>query len=322
MKGKILIVDDLEDIRLLLNSVLRSQYETAEAANGAALRQTFSGPQPDVVLLDIRLPDADGLDLLLQIKKQWPDTEVIVMTGNATFDAAVEATKRGAYHFLNKPLDMQGLLVTVERALEHKQQSEESSNLRRALTAMSGGAPPIFQSSVMQAVVRTVERVAPSDVPILITGESGTGKEIVADLIHALSPRSKGKIIKINCAAIPRELIESELFGSVKGAFTGAHADREGYFRQADGGTLLFDEISEMPVDTQSKLLRVLQDQEVRPVGGKVSYKTNCRLVAATNRKPDEAIKVLIFPKNTKSAGTYLPRIFSGTTCLPEAVFR
>ena len=291
MKGKILIVDDLEDIRLLLNSVLRSQYETAEAANGAALRQTFSGPQPDVVLLDIRLPDADGLDLLLQIKKQWPDTEVIVMTGNATFDAAVEATKRGAYHFLNKPLDMQGLLVTVERALEHKQQSEESSNLRRALTAMSGGAPPIFQSSVMQAVVRTVERVAPSDVPILITGESGTGKEIVADLIHALSPRSKGKIIKINCAAIPRELIESELFGSVKGAFTGAHADREGYFRQADGGTLLFDEISEMPVDTQSKLLRVLQDQEVRPVGGKVSYKTNCRLVAATNRKPDEAIK-------------------------------
>jgi DNA-binding NtrC family response regulator len=125
----------------------------------------------------------------------------------------------------------------------------------------------------------------------LITGESGTGKEVIADLIHALSPRSKNKIIKINCAALPRELIESELFGSVKGAFTGAHTDREGLFRQAEGGTLMLDEISEMPVDTQSKLLRVLQDQEVRPVGGKASYKTNCRLIASTNRKPDEAIK-------------------------------
>jgi len=144
----------------------------------------------------------------------------------------------------------------------------------------------------MQTVVRTVERVAPSDVSILITGESGTGKEVIADLIHALSPRSKGKIIKINCAALPRELIESELFGSVRGAFTGAHTDREGLFRQAEGGTLLLDEISEMPIDTQSKLLRVLQDQEVRPVGGKTAYKTNCRLVASTNRKTDEAIKM------------------------------
>ncbi len=142
----------------------------------------------------------------------------------------------------------------------------------------------------MREVVRTVERIAPSDVAVLITGESGTGKEVIADLIHAFSPRSKGKIIKINCAALPRELIESELFGSVKGAFTGAHTDREGLFRQAEGGTLLLDEISEMPIDTQSKLLRVLQDQEVRPVGGKTSYKTNCRLVAATNRKTDEAI--------------------------------
>ena len=139
--------------------------------------------------------------------------------------------------------------------------------------------------------MRTVERVAPSDVAILITGESGSGKEVIADLIHAMSPRSKGRIIKINCAALPRELIESELFGSVKGAFTGAHSDREGLFRQAEGGTLFLDEISEMPIDTQSKLLRVLQDQEVRPVGGKVSYKTNCRLVAATNRKPEDAIK-------------------------------
>src|SRR5205823_4891963 len=154
-----------------------------------------------------------------------------------------------------------------------------------------GNTSPVFRSASIQAVVRTVERVAPSDVSILITGESGAGKEVIADLIHALSPRSKSKIIKINCAALPRELIESELFGSVKGAFTGAYTDREGFFRQAEGGTLFLDEISEMPIDTQSKLLRVLQDQEVRPVGGKTSYKTNCRIVAATNRKTDEAIK-------------------------------
>src|SRR3977135_2435113 len=154
---------------------------------------------------------------------------------------------------------------------------------------MSGNTSPVCKSAAVQNVVRTVERVAPSDVSILITGESGTGKEVIADLIHAMSTRNKGRIIKINCAALPRELIESELFGSVKGAFTGAHTDREGLFRQAEGGTLFLDEISEMPIDTQSKLLRVLQDQEVRPVGGKTSYKTNCRLVAATNRRPEQA---------------------------------
>jgi len=291
MNGNILIVDDAADIRDLLGTLLRDTYQVSEADSATALKQAYSRPQPDVILLDIKLPDADGLDLLPQIKKQWPETEVVVLTGNATFDAAIEATKRGAYYFLNKPFDAQVLLVTVKRALEHKEQNEENSTLRRALSTMSGAASPIYRSKAMQDIVRTVERVAPSDVSILITGESGTGKEVIADLIHILSPRSKARIIKINCAALPRELIESELFGSVKGAFTGAHTDREGLFRQAEGGSLFLDEISEMPVDTQSKLLRVLQDQEVRPVGGKTSYKTNCRLVAATNRKTDEAIR-------------------------------
>jgi DNA-binding NtrC family response regulator len=291
MKGSILIVEDEADMRELVAEVMRDRYEVTTADTGAALKQALNGEQPDVVLLDLKLPDADGLDLLPQIKKQWAGTEVVVLTGNATFDAAITATKRGAYHFLTKPFETQGLLVTVDRAIEHKRQNEENSSLHKAISVLSGGAAPVFSSIPMKEVVRTVQRVAPSDVPILVTGESGTGKEVMADLIHAMSTRSKNRIIKINCAALPRELIESELFGSVKGAYTGAHTDREGLFRQAEGGTLFLDEISEMPIDTQSKLLRVLQDQEVRPVGGKVSYKTNCRLVAATNRKPEDAIK-------------------------------
>jgi len=291
MKGKILIVDDEADLRVLLKSILDADYLVTEAANGAALKKLLPGEAPDIVLLDLNLPDASGLDLLPQIKKSWPDTEVVVLTGEATFEAAVEATKRGAYHFINKPFDTSVLLVTLERAFENRQQKEENNSLRRALSAMSGSSAPVFQSPRMQNVVRTVERIAPSDVTILITGESGTGKEVIADLIHGLSPRSKNKIIKVNCAALPRELIESELFGSVKGAFTGAHADRDGLFRQAEGCTLFLDEISEMPIDTQSKLLRVLQDQRVRPVGGKTDYQTNCRIIAATNRKPEDAIK-------------------------------
>ena len=297
MKANILVVDDDNGIRSLLAEVLASNdYKVSEADSSAAVQKALTGEQPDVVVLDVKLgQDKDderaGLDLLPQIKKRWPDTEVIMLTGQGTVEMAMEAGRRGAYNFLSKPFETGKLLVDVKCALERKEQSQENSALRRALETMSGNTSPVFRSSVMQEVVRTVERVAPSEVPILITGESGSGKEVIADLIHALSPRNKAKIIKINCAALPRELIESELFGSVKGAFTGAHTDREGLFRQAEGGTLFLDEISEMPIDTQSKLLRVLQDQEVRPVGGKVTYKTNCRLVAATNRKPDEAIK-------------------------------
>ncbi len=291
MKGKILIVDDESELRNLLKALLEEEYTVTEADSAAALQKCFFKDAPDVILLDLKLPDANGLDLLPQIKKTWPDVEVVVLTGEATFEAAVQATKRGAYHFINKPFDNQALQVTLARAIENKQQKEENNSLRRAISTMSGGSTPVFQSSAVQAVVRTIERVAPADVTILITGESGSGKEVIADLIHSLSPRAKNRIIKVNCAALPRELIESELFGSKKGSFTGSNSDRQGLFRQAEGGTLFLDEISEMPIDTQSKLLRVLQDQEVRPVGDTVSYKTNCRIIAATNRKCEDAIK-------------------------------
>jgi DNA-binding NtrC family response regulator len=292
MKPKIMVVDDDRNIQELLTTLLESEgYEPIAISDAAAVQAALNGPQPDVVLLDLQLPDGHGLDLLPVLKKQWPDTEIIVLTGNATFDAAVEATKRGAFHFQNKPFDSKALLVLVRRAAERKQLTEEASSLRQALSTMTGGTSPVFQSTAMKNVVRTIERIAPSDVSVLITGESGTGKEVITDLIHAMSQRAKGPLIKINCAALPHELIESELFGSVKGAYTGAQADREGLFRQADGGTLLLDEISEMPVDTQSKLLRVLQEKEVRPVGGRTSYKTDTRVVAATNRQPEDAIK-------------------------------
>jgi DNA-binding NtrC family response regulator len=297
MKGKILIVDDDKDFREMLKLALEQEYQIVEADSGAELQKVVAREPFDIVLLDVKLPDANGLELLPSLKKRAPETQIIILTGapddRQALSWAVEATKQGAFNFLRKGayFDAEKLLADVTNAIEHKRQNEEASTLRRALETISGNSSPVFQSGAMRDVVRTVERIAPSDVTILITGESGTGKEVIADLVHAFSPRSKGRIIKINCAALPRELIESELFGSVKGAFTGAYTDREGYFRLAEGGTLFLDEISEMPIDTQSKLLRVLQDQEVRPVGGKTSYKTNCRIVAATNRKPEEAIK-------------------------------
>ena len=291
MKAKVLIVDNEQDIRVMLKSILGNNFTVTEADSGAVLKKLLAGEGPDVTLLDLNLGDDNGLNLLPQIKKNWPYTEVVVITGEADYKTAVEATKRGAFHFIAKPFKIEEILVTIARALENKQHKEENDSLRLALATMSGAASPIFRSAAMRDVVHTVERVAASNVTILLTGESGTGKEVIADLIHTLSSRNKDKIIKINCAALPRELIESELFGSVKGAYTGAHADREGLFRQAGNGTLLLDEISKMPVDTQSKLLRVLQDHEVRPIGDKTSYKTNCRILASTNRKPEEAIK-------------------------------
>jgi len=292
MKNQIYVVDDDPLVREMLRDLLTAGgHQVTEFTNAAELRAGLDGRPPDVVVLDWQLPDGDGLELLPLVKRQWPDSEVIIVTGFGTFDLAVEATKRGAFHFVSKPFEPKGFLVLIERACERRQLVAEKGALRQAVTALSGGASPIFQSPAMKAVVRTLERVAPSDVSVLITGESGTGKEVIADLLHATSPRVKGPLVKVNCAALPRELIESELFGAVKGAFTGAIADREGLFRQAEGGTLLLDEISEMPIDTQSKLLRVLQEKEIRPVGGRSSYKSDARVIAATNRRIEDALR-------------------------------
>jgi DNA-binding NtrC family response regulator len=290
-KSKILLVDDEAALLEMTSQLLETEgHQTTKADSVTALTKALEGPQPDLVLLDLKLGSDNGLEQLPAIKKRWPETEVVILTGNATIDAAVEATKKGAYSVQTKPVQPAEFLLHVTQALEHKRMTEENSKLRKVLRD-GGGTAPIFKCPDMKDVVRTIEKIAPSEVSVLITGESGTGKEVIADLIHSLSPRSEGPIVKINCAALPRELIESELFGSVKGAYTGAHADREGLFRQAENGSLFLDELSEMPIDTQSKLLRVLQEREVRPVGGRTTYKTNCRIIAATNRKTDEAIK-------------------------------
>lgn len=292
MRPKVLIVDDEDGLRAHLRTILQENgFDVAESANGAAVKQYLEANSSDVILLDLKLPDCDGLELLPLIRRLTPDAEIIILTGYATLESAVNAIKLGAYDYLQKPFDPKRLIRSIECALEHRFLTGQTSVLRQALLTVSSGVSPLFVSPAMKEIVKTVEKVAPTDVPVFITGESGTGKEIIADLIHALSNRVKYPFMKINCAALPRELIESELFGSVKGAYTGAIADREGIFMSAHQGTILLDEISEMPIETQSKLLRVLQDKEIRPIGGKNSYKVDVRIIAATNRRVDEAIQ-------------------------------
>jgi len=285
MKTRVLVVDDDRAVCQMLRTVLaEAGHEPSVALDADSLSRLPESPAPDVIILDWQLPDGDGIALLPQVKRRWPRSEVIILTGYGTFDAAVEATKLGAFHFIGKPVDIPALRLLIQRAAEHTQLVAQTQALHDALSTLGGVASPIFRSPAMQQVLRLVERVAPSDAAVLLSGESGTGKEVIADLIHALSRRSSGPLVKVNCAALPRELIESELFGAVKGAYTGAVSDRDGLFRQAGGGSLFLDEISEMPLDTQAKLLRVLQEKRVRPVGGRTAYATDCRIVAATNR--------------------------------------
>ncbi|MBI5772194.1 MAG: sigma-54-dependent Fis family transcriptional regulator [Verrucomicrobia bacterium] len=289
MSTQILVVDDEPGIRSMLEKILaKAGYAVSEADSGAALKNLLGSAPPDLVLLDLKLPDASGLDLLDLMKQQWPETEVVVLTGFATIESAVLAIKKGAYDFLAKPFDHQGLLQCLHRAMERRRLRQETSALRQALSGMSGGVPHVFESTAMRKILRLVERIAPSDVPVLITGESGVGKEIVADLLHALSPRAKAPFIKANSALLPPEVIESD-FATLPRSRESSKS--RGVFHQAEGGTLLLDEIAEMPPETQSMLLRVLQEKEARPSFGAVPVRTHCRVVATTNRKVDEAIQ-------------------------------
>jgi two-component system response regulator HydG len=275
---RLLIIDDDPAILQLMHRLLGAGREVLLARCAADVAGYFGEPAPHVVMLDWKLPDGDGMELLTRLKARWPAAQIIIMSGYASDDIIVEAIKRGAYHFKSKPFVGSDLQRLVDNAF----------SVWREDYSTDGG--PVSQSPKMKDVLRLTARVASNDVSVLITGESGTGKEVLGNLLHARSARANGPLVTINCAALPRELIESELFGVLKGAYTGAVASRHGLLREAEGGTLFLDEISEMPVATQAKLLRVLQQKEFRPVGGTINVKADCRIIAATNREPAKAI--------------------------------
>jgi DNA-binding NtrC family response regulator len=278
----ILVVDDEKNIRRTLRMVLEGEeHEVVEAASVAEARARLAQGRVELVILDVRLGDDNGLDLLPEVARQTP---VIVISGNATVGDAVRATREGAFDFLEKPLDRDVLLLRVRNALERSAMTREVASLRARRWDLLG------QAAVMQELARQIAKVAPTKGRVLITGESGTGKELIARAIHDASAVAAGPFVKVNCAAIPPELIESELFGHEKGAFTGAVGKRRGLFEAADGGTLFLDEIGDMSLEAQAKVLRVLQTGELVRVGGERSIRVDCRVIAATNKDLERAV--------------------------------
>ena len=284
-KNTILVVDDDRAHRTMLRMLLSGWgYTVAEADDGgAAITQVHEKPF-DLILMDVRMVKVSGLEALAEIKAFNPAIPVIIMTAYASVETAVEALKKGAYDYLTKPLDFDELRLTMERAMDHSQLKKENRLLRERLGSRFDRRNLIGRSQAMTVLLETVAQVAPSEATVLITGESGTGKEMIAGAIHFNSFRKEGAFIKINCAAITETLLESELFGHEKGAFTGADRRKEGKFRQADGGSIFLDEVSEMSLAMQVKLLRVLQEREITRVGGEEVLKVDVRVIAATNR--------------------------------------
>jgi DNA-binding NtrC family response regulator len=290
--ARILVVDDEPMMADSLKQNLAEEgYTVDTAATGAEAIEYFDRGGHHLAICDLQLPDMDGLEVMRHMKDTHPSTEVIVVTGYGTVARAVEATKAGAFYFVEKPFDFEQMLPLVERALESRELREETASMRRQLSTRAEYFNIIGASRQMQTIYETIESVAKSDANVLIVGESGTGKELIANAIHYNSLRAKKPFIKVNCAALPKELIESELFGHTKGAFTGAHADKEGLVQHAAGGSLLLDEIAEMPVELQPKLLRVLQDRSYRKVGSEKTYAVDFRLISSTNRLPADAIR-------------------------------
>jgi two-component system nitrogen regulation response regulator NtrX len=287
--ARILVVDDEEGIRRVLHQLFEYEdHEVRSAGGGAeaiAIHQEF---HPDVTFLDVKMARMDGLEALTKIRENDPSAVVIMISGHGTIDTAVEATRRGAFDFLEKPLDTDRLLVVLRNALQTQGLVQENARLRGEIESRH---QIVGRSFALRQVLDRVEKVAPTDARVLVTGENGTGKELVARAIHRLSPRADKAFIEVNCAAIPSELIESELFGHLKGSFTGAHEDRAGKFELADGGTLFLDEIGDMSLQAQAKVLRALQEGIVTRVGGAKPITVDVRVLAATNKDLEEEIK-------------------------------
>ena len=288
MNRKILIVDDEQGIRAALGQLLEFEgYEVRTAANAVDGLAEYGRFHPHLVFLDVKMAGIDGLEALRKLREQDPDAVVVMISGHATIQTAVEATQHGAYDILEKPLDTDRILVTLRNALAHLGLHEENARLRETIHSrfeMVGG------SYAVRSVTDKIALVAKTPARVLITGENGTGKELVARAVHAQSMRAKGPFIEVNCAAIPSELIESELFGHMKGSFTGAVSDRAGKFEQADGGTLFLDEIGDMSLAAQAKVLRVLQDGVVTRIGGSKPVQVDVRVLAATNKNVEAEI--------------------------------
>ncbi len=290
-KGTLLVVDDDTAHRTMLRTLVSGWgYEIFEADDGGTAVDMVRQRAYDMVLMDVRMLKVSGLEALVAIKNLNPAIPVVIMTAYSSVETAVDALKQGAHDYLTKPLDFDKLRITIERAMEHTRLKEENLRLRESLGLRFDRSRIIGQSPAMVKLLDTVSQVAPSEATVLITGESGTGKELIAAAVHFNSSRRDGPFVQLNCAAITETLLESELFGHEKGAFTGAERRREGRFLQADGGSLFLDEVSEMPLAMQVKLLRVLQEREFTRVGGDAAVRVDVRLIAATNRHLPEFI--------------------------------
>ncbi|PYJ27894.1 MAG: hypothetical protein DME89_07800 [Verrucomicrobia bacterium] len=295
---RVLIIDDERPVLMTLEALLkRHGYQVETAPTAAQGLKVLKSKSPTLVLLDLRLPDADGLEMLERIKSELPKVQVIILTAHDSLHNAIESIKRGAYHFISKPYAPEELLSLVEKALEKQFLLRETEELRvkteqleKRLEIAEARPTPIFKSKPMQEIEELIDAMAPSDANVLIVGESGVGKEVIANTICANSRRAGQPMVKLNCAAFPQTMIEGELFGYVKGAFTGAMHDFPGMIAAANGGTLFLDEISDMPADLQTRFLRVLQEREYRPLGSTQTMKADFRAIASTNRPIAQAL--------------------------------
>ncbi len=292
-KARVLIVDDEQAARVGLSEIISAWgYETQVASDGVEAMGIAEEFHPAVVITDVFMPRLDGFGLLNRLRDEYPATAVILLTGQGSIEDAVRAViEEGAFYYFEKPINTRQLNVVLQRAIERAATQLENTRLRRQLGEYGVFGRLVGNSHVMRQIYTTIEQVASSAVSVLITGESGTGKEVVANTIHQLSPRASRPFVAINCSAIPESLMESELFGHERGAFTGAIARREGCFELANGGTLFLDEIAEMPVMLQAKLLRVLEDRKVRRLGSSKEVPVDVRVLAATNKDPHEAVR-------------------------------
>ncbi|HEU5055192.1 MAG TPA: sigma-54 dependent transcriptional regulator [Kofleriaceae bacterium] len=291
-RGRILIVDDEANARTALAELLRDEgFQVETAADGFKALPKLEDFGPDLLLTDLKMPGLDGLELMRRARENDPEIAAVVMTAYGAIDTAVSAMRQGAADYLTKPINVDELLIVMDRVLERQRLHRESGMLRERLSERHRIHNIVGSCAAMQRVLETVIQVAPSRASVLITGESGTGKELVAAAIHEHSPRSGGPFVKLHCAALADSLLESELFGHERGAFTGAAGRRDGRFHQADGGTLFLDEIGEIPASTQIKLLRFLQEREFERVGGNQTIKVDVRIVAATNRDLGQLVR-------------------------------